>query len=58
MRGKIGDRLEMPGRHVGDPARTGQIVDVLDSGCFRVRWQDEHESIVAPTSGVTIQPSR
>jgi hypothetical protein len=51
-----GDWLEARGIH-GQPARRGEIVEVLGhSGHkhFRVRWDEEHESIVFPADGVSV----
>lgn len=52
-----GDWLEAHGLH-GEPSRRGQIVDVLGGPGhqhFQVRWNEEHESIVFPADGVTIE---
>lgn len=54
-----GDLLEARGIH-GEPSRLGEILAVLGRPGhrrFRVRWEDEHESIVYPADGVTIRPS-
>jgi Domain of unknown function (DUF1918) len=54
-----GDRIVVHGHAVGDIERSGEIVEVLgDPGRahYRVRWDDEHESIVYPSSDVTITP--
>lgn len=53
---RVGDSLEARGIH-GEPARHGEIVEVLgESGHerYRVRWEDQHESIVFPADGVTV----
>jgi Domain of unknown function (DUF1918) len=44
----VGDRIEARGLH-GQPSRRGKVVELL--GCaghqhYRVRWDDQHESIV------------
>jgi hypothetical protein len=52
----VGDSVEVNGLP-GRPARRGQIVEVLGAGehvHFRVRWDDEHESLLYPTEGATI----
>jgi Domain of unknown function (DUF1918) len=56
-----GDVVAVVGRHVGDPGRTGEIVEVLGDEVhphYRVRWEDGHESILYPGEGVTIRRSR
>jgi hypothetical protein len=55
---RVGDRIEARGLH-GQPARRGEIVELLGSTGhehYRVRWDDQHESIVYPTEGVIITP--
>ena len=56
--GRVGDWLEARGIH-GEPARRGEIVEVLghaDHEHYRVRWDEQHESIVYPADGVVIIP--
>jgi hypothetical protein len=53
---RVGDWLEARGIH-GEPARRGQIVEVLGQPGherYRVRWDEQHESIVFPADGVTV----
>ena len=57
---KPGDWLETRGIH-GEPARLGQILEVLgEQGHehYRVRWDEQHESIVYPADGVRVIPRR
>ena len=58
---KVGDWLEASGIP-GKPVRRGQIVEVLGRPGherYRVRWDDGHESIVAPAAGVArIEPAK
>ena len=52
----VGDRIEARGLH-GRPSRVGKVVELLGSAGhehYRVRWDDEHESIVYPSDGVII----
>ncbi len=54
--GVPGDWLEVGGPP-GVPRRRGQILEVLGSAGhvhYRVRWDEEHESLFYPTDGVTI----
>ena len=51
-----GDMLETKGIH-GEPARRGEILEVLGEGGhehYRVRWDEQHESIVYPADGVQV----
>ena len=50
MQGQIGDRVIVPGRHVGEAERHGEVLEVMGEGerRYRVRWDDGHEAIVVP----------
>jgi hypothetical protein len=53
---RVGDAVEVKGLP-GKPAKRGQILEVLGAGehvHFRVRWEDEHESLVFATEGETL----
>jgi len=53
---RVGDRIEARGLH-GRPSRRGEIVELLGSAGhehYRVRWDDQHESVVYPSDGVII----
>ena len=53
----VGDRVEVVGHRVGGVARGGEIIEVLGKEPhqhFRVRWQDEHESLLYPSTDVAI----
>ena len=52
----VGDQIQARGLH-GRPSRRGKVVELLGSAGhehYRVRWDDQHESIVYPSDGVTI----
>ncbi len=56
MIGKPGDRIFLESETVGQPAREGEILEVITSPegghiRYRVRWQDGHESIITPAVG-------
>jgi Domain of unknown function (DUF1918) len=56
----VGDRIEARGLH-GQPARRGQIIELLgrdEHRHYRVRWDEQHDSIVYPADGVIITPQR
>jgi Domain of unknown function (DUF1918) len=54
---RAGDRLVAPSRRVGAPASRAEIIEVLGQGGppFRVRWEDGRESVVYPSSDVTVE---
>ena len=55
----VGDWIEARGVH-GEPARRGEIVEVLGRPGhehYRVRWDEQHESIVYPADGVVVIPA-
>lgn len=59
FRARRGDRIVVSGHAVGDTERTGEIVEVLGEPGhehYRVRWDEEHETIVYPGSDMTIKP--
>lgn len=56
---QVGDWIEERGLHDG-PSRRGQIVELLGRQGhqhYRVRWDEQHESIVYPAEGVLIRPA-
>jgi hypothetical protein len=57
---RVGDWVRTRGIH-GETVREGEIVQILGHTGhehFRVRWDEEHESILFPADGVTIVPRR
>ncbi len=58
---KIGDVVAVHGHHLGEPERLGEILEVLgepDHVHFRVRWDDEHESIFYPGNDASVHVRR
>ena len=54
-----GDVVEVHGHRVGEPARLGEVLEVLGEPGhehYRVRWEDGHESIFYPSSDATVRP--
>jgi len=54
MKAQVGDELVVKGRHVGDPDRTGVIIEIHGEAGgppYLVRWDDGHESSFFPSSG-------
>jgi hypothetical protein len=55
--GQVGDWIEEPSSD-GSPRRRGLITKVLGSGAhthYRVRWDEEHESIHFPSASMRIR---
>ena len=58
---KRGDLLVVHGHAVGKPERTGEILEVLGEPGhehYRVRWEDEHETLVYPSSDTSIRAAK
>ena len=56
-----GDVVTVSGRRVGDPARLGEIIEVVgapEHTHYAVRWEDGHESILYPGEATTIRARR
>jgi hypothetical protein len=53
-----GDLVVIGGHHVGDHARTGQILEVIGEPGhvrLRVRWEDDRETIFFPGADASIR---
>jgi hypothetical protein len=58
MEARVGDRIVVESRKVGDARRSGAVIEVLSgpgNNHYRVRWDDGHESIFYPSSDATVQ---
>lgn len=59
IQAKPGDIVVVHGHTTGDRGRTGVILEVLDAGSdhehYRVRWDEEHESLYWPGSDATVR---
>lgn len=58
---RTGDWIVQEGRSLELPGRRGQILEVLGSPGhehYRVRWDEQHESIVYPAGGVSFEHAR
>ena len=54
---EVGDRIQITGHVVGDAPRNAEILEVLGEAGhehFRVRWEDDHESIYLPADDAVI----
>ena len=60
MKGHVGDEIIVEARHLGDLAREGEVLAVLETGGvthYRVRWDDGTDCIFFPSSDAQfIQP--
>ena len=55
---RAGDLVVVEGHRVGEGRRIGEILEVLGSSDhehYRVRWDDDHESVFYPSSDAIIQ---
>jgi hypothetical protein len=54
MRAHVGDRIVLESERASQPSRAGVIEAVLqeEPARVRVRWEDGHTSILAPSAGV------
>lgn len=58
---KIGDRVTVEAEKTSQTPRHGVIEEILREAppCFRVQWDDGHESILSPAAGsVRVEPKR
>jgi hypothetical protein len=58
MHAVVGDTIAVPGRHVGETGRLGQVLEVRGpqgSPPYRVRWEDGHEAICYPGPETRVQ---
>ena len=57
---KAGDRIAVETERVGQSAREGEVLEVIEgavSVSYRVRWSDGHESLFTPAAGaVQVMP--
>jgi hypothetical protein len=56
----VGDHITVPGRHVGEAVRTGQVVEVRHADGrppYLVRWDDGHEGLCYPPPEAKLQPA-
>lgn len=57
-RASAGDLIEVSGRRIGDPGRSGEIVEVLGASereHYLVRWDDGHTTILYPGEATRIR---
>lgn len=55
---RVGGIVEIHPHHAGEPARTGEILEVLGDPAhphLRVRWDDGHVSVLYPGSDAHVR---
>jgi hypothetical protein len=59
MRPHVGDRIVVESERVSQPARVGVIEEVIREAPprVRVRWDDGHTSVLAPSGGAAMTRS-
>jgi len=61
MKAEVGDRIVVEAEKVGQSTRTGVVEEVLapEPPRLRVRWDDGHSTVFAPTAGAArIEPAK
>ncbi len=61
FRAKPGDLVVIEEHRVGEAKRFGEIVEVLgepEREHYRVRWDDDRETIFYPSNDATIKPAK
>ncbi len=61
FRARKGDRVQVEAHKVGAASRSGSILQVMgEPGAerYRIRWEDGHESVCAPSSDMSIEPKK
>jgi hypothetical protein len=56
---RVGDWIEIHGHAQGEPSRLALVLEVLGekgNEHYRVRWDEEHESILYPGPDAVIRP--
>ena len=51
MHATVGDTIAVPGRHVGEAGRTGEVLEVRGADGrppYVVRWSDGHQAVCYP----------
>lgn len=54
MTARVGDRIVVESEKVGQPAREGAILEIIEASYgvrYRVLWDDGHESTIRPSAG-------
>ena len=61
MQATVGDRLRVRGSVVGQPERTGEIVEVRGAGGeppYLVRFEDDHTALMFPGPDAVVEHPR
>jgi hypothetical protein len=58
---RTGDIVVVSGHRLGEAERTGEILEILGGvghEHYRVRWEDDHESVFYPGSDARVRAAR
>jgi hypothetical protein len=58
MHAVVGDRIAIPGTHVGEAGKLGEVLDVRGpdgTPPYLVRWSDGHEAVCYPGPETRVQ---
>ena len=58
MHAAAGDRIAIPGRHVGDAGRVGEVLETRGPDGrppYLIRWEDGHEAVCYPGPETRVQ---
>jgi hypothetical protein len=61
MEAQVGDRIKVESNHVGGGLRTGEIVEIVTGpagNCYRIRWDDGHETSFFPSSDASVEHAK
>lgn len=56
----VGDRLVVESRHVGEPRKVGEVLEVRGADGdppYLIRWADGHEGLVFPGPDAHVEPA-
>lgn len=59
MEAHVGDHVVVEGAKVGLAQRRGQVIEIMPGAQgdrLRVRWEDQHETVLSPGSDVRVEP--
>jgi hypothetical protein len=61
MEAQVGDRIKVESNRVGCGQRAGEIVEIVTGpagNCYRIRWDDGHETSFFPSSDASIEHAK
>ena len=61
MEAQVGDRIKIESNRAGGGQRSGEIVEIITGpagNCYRIRWDDGHETSFFPSSDASVEQAR